>query len=424
MEPNRLLTHSLQDLRVARILSGVLEAVEPGAIVRRFLSDAALPAHKRLFLLGIGKAAEAMVGAAAELLPAYASALIITKRAVMAPPPRATVIEAAHPIPDARSVMAGRAALGLAAGLSEYDLLICLISGGGSALATAPRRGIGLRDIQSATNALLAAGARVDEINTLRRHLDNVKGGGLARHTRANVLTLLLSDVVGDHLEAIASGPTAPDPTSGIDALAVLDKYEITVPANVYALLSTGSTTDMEAFARVRNVIIGSNEMALQAALRQAEAEGFRAEILERDVQGEAREMGARLAAKLREVSEKEARPRCLICGGETTVTVRGDGQGGRNQEMALAAVDTLASLRDVLFITLATDGDDGPTDAAGAVVSGTTQQRGRTAHMLASHYLAQNNSYAYFESLGDLLKPGYTGSNVNDVTLMVTLQG
>ena len=422
MDSNRLLTHSLQDQRVARILAAALEAVEPGAIVRRFLSDVPLPPHKRLFLLGIGKAAEAMVAAAAEMLPGYSSALMITKRAVMPPLPRATVIEAAHPLPDARSVVAGRAALDLVSKLSEYDLLVCLVSGGGSALATAPRKGIGLRDIQTVTNALLAAGARIDEINTLRRHLDSIKGGGLARHTRANVLTLLLSDVVGDHLEAIASGPTAPDPTSGTDALAVLDKYEITVPANVYTLLSAGASTDRAVFARVRNVIVGNNEVALQAALARAEAEGFESEILQRDVQGEARVIGEQFAAKLRDISEKGARPRCLICGGETTVTLRGNGKGGRNQELALAAVDPMAGLRDVLLVALATDGDDGPTDAAGAVVTGTTQTRGRTLHMLASHYLEQNNAYSYFESLGDLLKPGYTGSNVNDVILLVAL--
>ncbi len=224
MDPNRFVTHSLQDPRITRILAAAQDAVEPGALVRAFLKKAQLPAHERVFLLGIGKASEPMVLAAAEAVPDFTRALVVTKHITCAPEKRIEAMEAAHPIPDARSVMAAQAALKLAAGLSGKDLLICMISGGGSSLASLPRTGVGLRDIQLLTASLLAAGADVQDVNMLRRHLDAFKGGDLARATKAQVLTLLLSDVIGNRLEAIASGPTASDPTSGSDALGILDK--------------------------------------------------------------------------------------------------------------------------------------------------------------------------------------------------------
>ena len=419
MDTDRFLTHSLQDARVTRILAAALHAVEPGALVRNYLSEGALPPHEGLYLLGIGKAAEPMVLAAADALPDFTKALIITKHATVAEGKRLRVMEGSHPVPDARSVMAGRAALDFAARLTEKDLLLCLFSGGGSALATSPRSGIGLRDMQLLTSALLAAGAPVGDVNTVRRHLDAFKGGGLARSTKAHVLALLLSDVIGDRLEAIASGPTAADPTSGLDALGILDKYGIPAPANVYSVLSNQRAGEYLSAARVTNVVIGNIELAAQAALVQATHEGFHAGILRTDIEGEASLVGQRLGERLRTAVEQEARPFCLIMGGETTVTLHGDGSGGRNQELALAAAEPLAGLPDVMLVSLATDGDDGPTDAAGAVVTGETQSRANDTGMVAANYLVRNNSYAYFDRLGDLLKPGYSGTNVNDLMFL-----
>lgn len=408
---------------MARVLSAALDAVEPGGIVKGFLRGAALPPHERLYLLGIGKAAEPMTLAAAGALPEFAKALVITKYASGSTPKQIDVMEAGHPVPDARSVMAGRAALEFVSRLSENDLLICLISGGGSALVTSPRTGIGLRDIQLITSALMSAGASIEEINTLRRRLDSIKGGGLARATRGRVVSLLLSDVVGDRMEAIASGPTAADPTTGADALAILTKYGITTAANVYALLSAHPAIESMPLARVTNHIIGNNDLAAQAARAQAELEGFHAEILRTGLQGEASVLGEKLAGKLRTAMEDgKERPFCLIAGGETTVTLRGKGRGGRNQELALAAMDTLAGIKQAMLISLATDGDDGPTDAAGAVVTGESRERARLAGMNPADYLARNDSYACFNALGDLLKPGYSGTNVNDLMFLLAL--
>ncbi len=420
MEADRFLTHSLQDLRVARILAAAVNAVEPGALVRNFLSEATLPPHEGLYLLGIGKAAEPMVLAAAGAFPDFSKALIITKHATVPERKRVQVMEGSHPVPDARSVMAGRAALDFVARLTEQDLLICLFSGGGSALATSPRSGIGLRDMQLLTTALLGAGAPIGDVNTVRRHLDAFKGGGLARATKAHILSLLLSDVIGDRLEAIASGPTAADPTSGLDALGILDKYGIPAPANVYSVLSNQRAGEYLSASRITNVVIGNNELAAQAAYAQAVREGFHATILRTDVQGEASMVGQRLGERLRVAAEQESRPFCLILGGETTVTIHGDGKGGRNQELALAAAEPLAGVSDVLLVSLATDGDDGPTDAAGAVVTGTTQIRANDTGMAPTSYLLRNNSYAYFERLGDLLKPGYSATNVNDLFFLI----
>jgi hydroxypyruvate reductase len=416
------MTHSLQDGRVARILAAALDAVEPGELVRRYLSASTLPEHEGLYLLGVGKAAEPMLLAAADALPHFAKALIITKHASAAERRRVQVMESSHPIPDARSVMAGRAALDLAAQLTEKDLLLCLVSGGGSSLASAPLRGVGLRDTQLLTTALLSAGASIAEVNTVRRHLDGFKGGGLVRATKARVLTLILSDVIGDRLEAVASGPTAPDPTSGTDALGILDKYGIPAPANVYSVLaSQRASTDLPD-GRVTNVVIGNNELAAREAQARAVTEGFRATILRTDLEGEASLVGQRLAERLRMAAEHETRPFCLIAGGETTVTIHGEGRGGRNQELALAAVESLAGLRDVLLVSLASDGDDGTTGAAGAVATGQTEARARALGMAAATHLLRNDAYPYFDALGDLLKPGYSGTNVNDLMFLIGL--
>ncbi len=422
MDADRFITHSLRDARLTNILRAALDAVEPGRLVRDCLWGATLPAHDRLFLLGIGKAAEAMTLSATDVFPSFTEALIITKQVSSGARDRVTFMEAAHPVPDVRSIMAGRAALSFVSGISQNDLLICLISGGGSSLVTAPQNGLGLRDIQLITTSLLGAGAGIEEINTVRRHLDRIKGGGLAGAAKCRILSLLLSDVIGDRLEAIASGPTAPDPTSAADALAILDRYEIPVSSNIYAALSSQPSSDRSIGSRVANRIIGNNATAAQAAFQEAQLQGLDVEIVDSQLTGEARLAGSELAARLRNALTRRQRPFCLLAGGETTVTLHGDGKGGRNQELALAAVDALDGLTDVFLIAFATDGDDGPTDAAGAVVTGQTRVRAHAAGMNAAGYLARNDAYHFFEPLGDLLKPGYTGTNVNDLIFLIAL--
>jgi hydroxypyruvate reductase len=287
---------------------------------------------------------------------------------------------------------------------------------------TAPLPGITLDDMQTLTNALLRSGARIDEINTLRRHLDRLKGGRLAQRVYpARVASLILSDVVGNALEAIASGPTAPDPTSKEDALAVIQKYDLEskIPKTTLEALHGSPETPKpgdEIFNRVQNVIVGSNAQAAQAALEAAQAEGFHAKILQTDLQGEAQEAAKLVCTRLKEAVRRDIRPFCLIAGGETTVTIGGGGLGGRNQELALASVAELADIENVMLIALATDGEDGPTDAAGAVVTGESYGRGAALSLSPQRYLEENDSYHYFKALEDLLQPGPTGTNVNDL--------
>jgi hydroxypyruvate reductase len=263
-----------------------------------------------------------------------------------------------------------------------------------------------------------------------------VKGGGLARATKARIISLILSDVIGNPLEAIASGPTAPDPTTKEEALNILEKYlKLTTETwnhgdslNAVSQCLRGSERletlkpEDPIFDRVQNIVIGDNKLAALAALEQAEQEGFYAEILTNELQGEARVAGRELAHRLRIEASIRTRPFCLLVGGETTVTITGEGKGGRNQELALAAVEELRDLENVILIALATDGDDGPTDAAGAVVTGESARRADLLGLDAASYLSQNDSYPYFQALGDLLKTGPTGTNVNDLIFLCAL--
>jgi hydroxypyruvate reductase len=427
MDINRFKTQSLQDVRLLRILSAALEAVDPFKAVQKYLP----PIEGRVFGLGIGKAALPMMDALVKRTP-LAGGLAVTKFASGIHRELYTILEGGHPIPDARSFHAGEQVLEFVSRLSEDDTLVCLISGGGSALVTMPY--VPLEDLQSLTSLLLSSGARIDEINILRRQLDRIKGGGLARATKARIISLILSDVIGNPLEAIASGPTAPDPTTGEDALRILEKHfpNLTTERRRYRD-SLNSVTqwlrrskelviDDIVFARVQNIIIGDNKLAARAALKQAVYEDFHAEILTNELQGEARARGGELARNLRVSISSKPRPFCLILGGEMTVTMQGNGNGGRNQELALAAVNELRDIENVFLITLATDGDDGPTDAAGAVVTGESARRAESLGLDAASYLSRNDSYPFFQALGDLLMTGPTGTNVNDLVFLFAL--
>jgi hydroxypyruvate reductase len=418
MDAHRFATHSLNDPRILRILSAALDAVDPYTVVKRHLPKITGNVHG----LGIGKASIPMLTALAEAYP-LSGALAISKHASGLSRGLFPVIEGGHPIPDSRSLYAGERALEFVSSLNEEDTLVCLISGGGSALMTAPHEGISLEDMQTLTSLLLSCGARIDEINILRRQLDRVKGGGLARATKAKVISLILSDVIGNPLEAIASGPTVPDPTTKEDAIAVLKRYAIEkqAPKTILSFLESGSSLP-PAQKQVSgfHIIVGDNKLAASAALEQTEREGFRAEILTNELQGEAREVGVMLAKRLRDEIEKRPRPFCLIAGGETTVTIRGDGKGGRNQEVALAAVDEMNGLENARLISLATDGEDGPTDAAGAVVTGESARRANRLGLSEADFLSRNDAYSFFDALGDLICTGPTGTNVNDLVFLL----
>ena len=436
------LSHHPQGAAIQRILAAAIQAVEPGEAVRRWAAlngdilrigeyEYDLRKIDRIFLIGIGKAAPAMTAAMHHIIGEKVSGgLIVAKFIPLDHSVNLPMLESGHPIPDERSLLAGEKIFKLLENVQATDLVICLISGGGSALVSCPQLGISLADIQTLNSQLLACGARIDEINTLRRQLDRIKGGGLAQAAApAQVVSLILSDVVGDPLEAIASGLTVADPTNRKDALEIFEKYQLSdkVPASVLDFLKSDSSEEKPVgsdFEKVHNLIVGNNLMAAQAALSQARQEGFNTYLLRTDLQGEAREVAHELCNTLRWAwhrADPVERPACILAGGETTVSLQGQGCGGRNLELALSAVTDLADFPDVMLVTLATDGEDGVTDGAGAVVTGATFARAATLGMQPEISLKQNDSYTFFSVLDDVLKPGPTGTNVNDMTLLFT---
>ncbi len=418
----RFLTSSLRQHPHADVATDILasafNAVEPGAAVKQYLHENDLPTAQRIYALGLGKAACAMAEALADEIE-LTDTLIITKHASSLTIEPVSVIEGNHPVPGSASISAGLAAMEFVSQLTPDDLLVCLISGGGSALMAAPR--VPLADLQSLTSALLSCGARIDEINILRRHLDSLKGGGLTRFAGgARIVSLILSDVVDDSLETIASGPTAPDPTTCADALFIIQKYNLLneIPDSIVSSLQETLKPEDPIFAKIQNTIVASNQIALLAAQAQAEAEGFQVNVLHMALQGEARVVGREIALEFKESLQSIQRPFCLLAGGETTVTLKGDGKGGRNQELALAAVDVLSGVNDVMFISIATDGEDGPTDAAGAVVTGESAYRAESLGMSAADHLSRNDAYTFFDNLNDLIRTGPSGTNVNDLVI------
>ncbi len=420
--------------QILEILSSAIQSVEPANAVRYFVhrdGDFLKVNHKtydlsqydHIYIIAVGKAARAMSEAVSLILgDRLTRAFVVPKKMFSHSDTRFEIIAGGHPVPNQNSILAGLMIEKACQKFTANDLVICLISGGGSALVTLPVRGLLLPELQNLTSLLLSSGARIDEINTLRRHLDDIKGGGLARMVAsASLISLILSDVVNSPLETIASGPTAPDPSTLSDALQVLEKYQLTskVPESILDHLQNGIETlkqDDPIFERVQNVLIADNFLAAKAAGEQAQNSGLNVVHLGNSWQGEARKVASELCNILKSYPDHNL---CLIAGGETTVTIRGQGLGGRNQELALAAVTELAGMQDVILVTLATDGEDGPTDAAGAVVSGSTAQQALDAGLNVTDYLNNNDSYHFFEQLGDLLKIGSTGTNVNDLTFL-----
>lgn len=434
-----------------RLIQAALEAVEPARAVRDavrregdllFIDGAAqhydLTRYERVLVIGGGKAGAPMSQALSEILGDRLTAgWVNVKQGYQTDGPLTGLIkvrEAGHPIPDQAGQRGAQRILSIAQEAMERDLVFCLISGGGSALLPLPIHGITLDDLQTLTDVLLRCGATINEINTVRKHCSQLKGGQLARAAfPATVVSLILSDVVGNPLDVIASGPTVPDTTTFADAHGVIEKYGIAnvLPERILSHLRAGLGGQVvetpklgdRVFERVRNVIIGSNAIAAQAAQDAAEALGFRALILSTYIEGEAREVGrvmAGIAKSLAVEGWPVHKPACVIAGGETTVTVRGSGRGGRNQELALAAAIALDGWKDVSLVTLATDGTDGPTDAAGAIVTGETLARAQVSGMAAMDFLVRNDSYTFFDRLGDLVRTGPTNTNVNDLVFIL----
>lgn len=380
---------------------------------------------------GFGKAACAMAAATEELLyDRIDRGIIITPRGhcqEVHTLQKMRLHEGGHPIPDENGLAGTVELVQLLKGSTQHNLVVCLISGGGSALLVAPYEGITLTDKKQVTRLLLHAGATIDELNTVRKHLSRVKGGRLAEIARpARMVSLIISDVVGDHLDIIASGPTAPDESTFTDALQVIEKYRLaaTVPAAVINVLTRGAQglipeTPKQGdaiFNRVDNIIIASNKTALEAARAEAVQLGYPAEIITAELTGEAREAGRRLAQRALGMN----RPACLISGGETTVTVTGGGTGGRNLELALAFAQEIQDAPGITLLSAGTDGKDGSADAAGALVDGETIARARAQGLVPEAYLSENDSYNFFRQVGGLLITGPTGTNVMDVQIII----
>jgi len=397
--------------------------------------DYFLNQFERICVVGAGKAAARMALAVEQVLGERVSAgLVITKTGLGQRLRRIEVREAGHPVPDAAGVKATDDLIEICQRAGENDLVLCLISGGGSALLVSPAGNITLADLGQATNLLLGSGLAIAEINTVRKHLSRVTGGRLAEWVYpASLATLILSDVIGDRLDVIASGPTVPDPTSFSDALAVLKRRNLfePMPASIREFLDKGArgewkdtpNSDSEVFERAQNIIVGSNAMSLEAAEHAARRKGLNPLILSSTVAGEAREIAQFYLALAREVRRKNrpaAVPACLIAGGEPTVTLHGQGRGGRSQELALAVALGLEEIPGTVFFAAGTDGADGPTDAAGAVAATDTLARARDRGLEPDRHLLENNAYPFFQALNDLILTGPTGTNVMDVHLLL----
>jgi len=431
-----------------RSLESALNAVDPKQIIKSKLLLKNLTLHvngysidlkkfKNIYVIGGGKASGSMVEALEQVLGnSITKGLVNVPRSSKNKTDIIKLHEASHPIPDEAGVEGTRRMLKIAEQAKEDDLIICLISGGGSSLMPLPRGKISIADKKEITNALLKCGATINEINTVRKHISDFKGGWLAKKAYpSSILNLILSDVVGDPLDFIASGPTVPDSTTFSDAIKVLKKYRLwsKAPASIRKVLSDGEKglipetpkANDEAFKRVYNVVVGNNRLASLTAQKYLKSEGLNTLLLTSTLEGEARHVGIMLASIVHEVSvsgNPVPKPAGIIAGGETTVTVTGKGLGGRNQEIALATVRNLKGMNGVAVASLSTDGVDGPTDAAGAIADGKTLVRAAKMGLTPEEYLAENDSYHFFSKLGDLIFTGPTGTNVNDVSVIVAL--
>ncbi len=390
------------------------------------------------FVAGAGKASGAMAEALEPILADRLKGGLVVVPSGQQPPKLSRVksVAASHPTPDQNSVKAARELVSIVQKLSDRDLLICLISGGGSALLSLPAEPLTIEDKGTVARLLMNAGASIVELNTVRKHLSAIKGGWLARRSAAGrIVSLVISDVVGDRLDSIASGPVSPDPTTFSDAIAILRKYNLwgSIPRDAAEILDQGSRGHLPetpkasdpCFQKISYHVLGNNKIACASAQRYLRSKGIKAKILTSSVTGEARHLGSFIGSMAREIvtsDEPFRRPCALIVGGETTVRVTGSGVGGRNQECAMACAREIQRLGGVAVASIGTDGIDGPTDAAGAIVDGKTLSRSAALNLSFEESLDQNDSYRFFQPLSDLVMTGRTNTNVNDVAVAVLL--
>jgi hydroxypyruvate reductase len=432
VDPERMITDCLR--LAGSTLTAETETARAELDLNRF---------ERIVVAGAGKAgAKLALGLEAVLGERITEGLVSVKYGHTERLKKIRLIEAGHPVPDAMSVEAARRIAALVSGLDEKTLVITLVSGGGSALLTLPYQDgdhhLTLEDIRETTRLLLECGAPIQDINCIRKHTSGISGGRFAAALgSATCLTLILSDVVGDRLESIASGLTAPDPMSFGDAMAILEKFGIRnrIPKSVRRLIEAGVAGKVKdtpkpgdpSFKRLQNVLIGANTHALGAACRKAAELGYRTVSLTSQMVGESREVAKALAAIAKDVVRADllaAKPACILVGGETTVTIRGKGKGGRNQEMVLAFLQEMEedpeAFKGVSFLSAGTDGNDGPTDAAGAFASLEVLAGARKAGLSIRSHLDNNDSYTFFDSIGALFKTGPTNTNVCDLQVLI----
>ena len=434
-----------------KVMDAALKAANPRTAVRKHVEredsilridglSFDLNGFQEVLVVGGGKAAGVMAEAIEEVLvdritEGFVNILRRTKSSFKTQ--KVFLNEASHPIPDNDGVVGARKMFHLVSKADEKSLVICLISGGGSALMCLPSADVSLEDKAKLTDALLKCGATINEINAVRKHISELKGGQIAKAAYpATLVSLILSDVVGDPIHMVASGPTAPDPTTFKDAISILKKYNLwrgRVPRGVKERLEAGLRGEIpetpkpgdQVFEKTYNVLVGNNRVAALAACQEARTLGFNALLLSSVLEGEARHIGTVYSGIAREIlvsNNPIPRPAVIVAGGETTVTVKGKGKGGRNQELALSASLGIDGLDGVAIASIATDGVDGPTDAAGAVVDGKTMYRAQNKKLDPKEFLTNNDSYSFFSKLDDLIFTSPTGTNVNDVTVIVVV--
>jgi hydroxypyruvate reductase len=425
---------------ISLVLSMALNSADPYALVSQLilLSNTKVCIGKnddfggrRIILIAMGKASLAMTQAAVDKLgERIVRGVCICKNlpAQSLDWKNIELAQGGHPVPDERSLKAGRLIQDCLQGVTAEDRVLVLISGGASALVCSPAEGLTLAEIQETNQLLLGSGATINEMNAVRKHLETLKGGGLLRAASpARVETLILSDVIGDDLSVIASGPTVADASTFRDAVEVLEKFDLVkrVPRAVLDHLLEGVNGKVQETVKqgdepligAENQLIGSNALALKTAIAEAERQGLKSVCLSTKLTGEARTMGMWFAGESQKIAARTQGPLMVIAGGETTVTLQGKGKGGRNQELALAAVKQMAEDEKGVLVTLATDGEDGPTGAAGAIVTAETIKRAQTLGLDPEDFLRNNDAYTFFEKVNGLLVTGSTGTNVNDLT-------
>jgi len=398
------------------------------AAVDAALPSICVPAHLpprpkgRTVIIGAGKASGAMAKALEDAWQGPLEGLVVTRYGYRVPTERLQVVEAAHPVPDAAGHDAAKRIFELVQGLTKDDLVLCLISGGGSALLALPAEGVSLEDKQAVNKALLKSGATISEMNAVRKHLSAIKGGRLAAAASpAKVVALMISDVPGDDLSIIASGPTVPDPSTNKDALGIIEKYKIAVPESVLRRLKTADETPKPGdprLASVENIMIATPQASLEAAAAVARQAGVKPVILGDSIEGESRDVAlvhAGIARQCAMRGQPEQPPCVLISGGETTITLKGKGKGGRNTEFLLALAIALDGMKGIYALAGDTDGIDGSEDNAGAIITPDTLARAEKAGLNANAMLADNDPWTFFNGIGDLLVTGPTLTNVND---------